>query len=53
MTAITVNIPDRKVSFFKKLIAEMGWTYEVADAKSRARLYDPETGDVLIFPINE
>lgn len=47
MTAITVNIPDRKVSFFKKLIAEMGWTYEVADAKSRARLYDPETGEYL------
>ncbi|MBR1410728.1 MAG: hypothetical protein IJ580_06485 [Prevotella sp.] len=47
MTAITINIPDRKVSFFKKLIAEMGWTYEVVEAKPKARLYDPETGEYL------
>ena len=51
MTAITINIPDRKVSFFKKLIAEMGWTYEVkeekAQPKAKARLYDPETGEFL------
>ncbi len=50
MTAITINIPDRKVNFFKKLIAEMGWTYEVqevAQPKAKARLYDPETGEYL------
>jgi len=51
MTAITINIPDRKVSFFKKLIAEMGWTYEVkeekAQPKAKAHLYDPETGEYL------
>ena len=47
MTAITINIPDRKVSFFKKLIAEMGWTYEVAEDKPKTRLYDPETGEYL------
>ena len=51
MTAITINIPDRKVSFFKKLIAEMGWTYEVKEEmdrpKARPRLYDPETGEYL------
>jgi len=46
MTAITVNIPNRKVGFFKKLIAEMGWTCEVKE-DSKARLYDPETGDYL------
>jgi hypothetical protein len=51
MTAITINIPNRKVSFFKKLIAEMGWTYEVkeemARPKARPRLYDPKTGEYL------
>ena len=50
MTAITINIPNRKVGFFKKLIAEMGWTYEVreeAQTKAKARLYDPETGEYL------
>ncbi|MBP1541570.1 MAG: hypothetical protein ILA25_05310 [Prevotella sp.] len=50
MTAITINIPDSKVSFFKKLIAEMGWNYEVREdthSKVKARLYDPETGEYL------
>lgn len=49
MTAITINIPNRKVSFFKKLIAEMGWTYEVKEeaAAPKPRLYDPETGEYL------
>ena len=51
MTAITINIPNRKVSFFKKLIAEMGWTYEVKEETTRPkvkpRLYDPETGEYL------
>ena len=51
MTAITINIPNRKVGFFKKLIAEMGWTYEVkeeiARPKVKPRLYDPETGECL------
>ena len=52
MTAITINIPNSKVSFFKKLIAEMGWTYEmkeetVAAKKKKPRLYDPETGEYL------
>jgi len=50
MTAITINIPDRKVSFFKKLMAEMGWTYKVeeeAQPKAKARLFNPETGESL------
>lgn len=47
MTSITINIPNKKVSFFKKLIKEMGWTYEVAEEKPKAILYDPETGDCL------
>ena len=49
MTAITVNIPNRKIGFFKKLIEEMGWTYEMTEIqpKVRARLYDPETGRYL------
>ena len=50
MTAITINIPDRKVSFFKKLMAEMGWTYKVEEESKKevkARLYDPETGEYL------
>jgi len=50
MTAITVNIPNRKIGFFKKLITEMGWSYEVKEEtqpKVKARLYDPETGEYL------
>lgn len=47
MTAITVNIPNHKVGFFKKLMAEMGWTYEVAAQQVPKRLYDPETGEFL------
>ncbi len=31
MTAITINIPNHEVSFFKKMIAKMGWTYSEAD----------------------
>ena len=31
MTAITINIPNHEVSFFKKMIAKMGWTYREAD----------------------
>ena len=50
MTAITINIPNHKVGFFKKLITEMGWTYEVREevqTKAKAHLYDPETGEYL------
>ena len=47
MTAITINIPNHEVGFFKKMMAKMGWTYEVAEAKPKARLYDPETGEYL------
>ena len=32
MTAITINIPNHEVSFFKKMIAKMGWTYVVRSA---------------------
>ena len=31
MTAITINIPNHEVGFFKKMIAKMGWTYSEAD----------------------
>ena len=31
MTAITINIPNHEVSFFKKVIAKMGWAYSEAD----------------------
>ena len=31
MTTISVNIPNHEVSFFKKMIAKMGWTYSEAD----------------------
>ena len=47
MTTITVNIPNRKVSFFRRLVTEMGYTCEVEPKKLRARLYDPETGECL------
>ena len=45
MTAITINIPNHEVSFFKKMISKMGWTYTVAGEETTAkksRLYDPE-----------
>ena len=49
MTAITINIPNHEVSFFKKMVSKMGWTYEVKEeaAASKPRLYDPETGEYL------
>ena len=51
MTAITINVPSREVSFFKKMMAKMGWTYtmaeESAQTKAKPRLYDPETGEYL------
>ena len=31
MTAITINIPNHEVSFFKKMISKMGWTYSEVD----------------------
>lgn len=31
MTAITINIPNHEVSFFKKMITKMGWSYSEAD----------------------
>ncbi len=31
MTAITINIPNHEVSFFKKMISKMGWTYTEND----------------------
>ena len=27
MTAITINIPNHEVRFFKKMVSKMGWTY--------------------------
>ena len=30
MAAITINIPNHEVSFFKKMIKKLGWTYTVA-----------------------
>ena len=50
MTSITINIPNSDVSFFKKMIKKMGWTYTMADEESQVakpRLYDPETGEYL------
>ena len=31
MTAITINIPNHEVSFFKKMISKMGWSYSEAN----------------------
>lgn len=31
MTAITINIPNHEVSFFKKMVSKMGWAYSEAD----------------------
>ena len=49
MTAITINIPNHEVSFFKKMVSKMGWTYEVKEeaVAPKPRLYDPETGEDL------
>ena len=50
MTAITINVPNCEVSFFKKMIKKLGWTYTEADVESttaKPRLYDPETGEYL------
>ena len=47
MTSITINVPNNKVSFFKKLMAEMGWSYEVKAKTKKTRLYDPVSGESL------
>ena len=31
MTAITINIPNHEIGFFKKMVSKMGWTYSEAD----------------------
>ena len=31
MTAITIQIPNHEIGFFKKMISKMGWTYSEAD----------------------
>jgi len=31
MTSITINVPNHEVSFFKKMMVKMGWTYSEAD----------------------
>ena len=36
MTVITINIPNHEVSFFKKMISKMGWTYSVEDVERSA-----------------
>ena len=50
MTAITINIPSNDVSFFKKMMTKMGWTYTMAAEErqvAKPQLYDPETGEYL------
>ena len=49
MTAVTINVPNHELNFFKKMIAKMGWTYSIVDepAKIKPRLYDPETSEYL------
>ena len=44
MTSITINVPNKDVSFFKKMMDRLGWTYHV---ESKPTLIDPETGDAL------
>ena len=33
MTTITINIPNHEVSFFKKMVSKMGWTYNESNAE--------------------
>ncbi len=40
MKAITINIPNHEVSFFKKMIAKMGWTYSETDVMRPATTPD-------------
>ena len=45
MTAITINIPNHEVNFFKKVISRMGWT--ISYPSTPDALYDPESGEYL------
>ena len=38
MTAITINIPNREVNFFKQMISKMGWTNTVAEEPATLRV---------------
>ena len=44
MTSITINVPNNEVSFFKKMMEKLGWSYQVQE---KTQLFDPETGDRL------
>ena len=44
MTSITINIPNNEVSFFKKMMEKLGWSYQVQE---KPQLFNPETGDSL------
>ena len=37
MTAITINVPNHEISFFKKMVSKMGWTYEVVHSAPTAK----------------
>ena len=50
MTAITINIPNHEVSFFKKMIAKMGWTYSEADVVRSAATPKDRRLPRLIMP---
>jgi hypothetical protein len=44
MTSITIDVPNNEVSFFKKMMEKLGWSYKVQE---KTQLFDPETGDRL------
>lgn len=43
MTAITINIPNHEVGFFKKMVSKMGWTYSEADVVRTAATAKEQT----------
>lgn len=47
MTAITINVPNHEVSFFKKMASKMGWTYSEPAIVSTAGTQKEQTLDKI------
>lgn len=47
MTAITINIPNHEVKFFKKMVTKMGWTYSESAVVTTAATQKEQTIDKI------
>lgn len=53
MTAITINVPNHEVSFFKKMVSKMGWTYSEPAVVSTASTQKEQTLDKISHALGQ